>query len=260
MQRSLKTKTAIDGDFRLFLQTELLEHCRKNPSYSLRSFARKLKVNPATLSHLLRGNRPITAATRTKLALAMGLTPEEISRFEASTPLKFQPLVLDQYATVAEWHHDAILELTRVRGFRSDAKWIAKRLGLTASEVNIAIERLLRLGILSKSPGGELKPCDQDMSTVAVTQELTSAALRTYQKAILEKSSAAVDSVPLERRSHTSMTMAIDPRDLAEAKERIKKFRRELCEFLQREGVVPLQVYQLGIGLFPLTQDQGESV
>ncbi|MNL23447.1 hypothetical protein D3C87_1448360 [compost metagenome] len=51
------------------------------------------------------------------------------------------------------------------------------------------------------------------------------------------------------------MTMACDPADLPEAVKRIAAFRRELCEFLERNKK-PKEVYQLSISLFPQTQIQ----
>jgi hypothetical protein len=49
--------------------------------------------------------------------------------------------------------------------------------------------------------------------------------------------------------------MAIDPRDLPEAKERIKKFRRELMTYLQRKGTRFDEVYQLAISLYPISKN-----
>ena len=48
------------------------------------------------------------------------------------------------------------------------------------------------------------------------------------------------------------MTMAINKEKLPEAKERIKKFRRELSQFLN-EGETNNEVYNLSISLYPVT-------
>ena len=50
----MKEKT-VYKDFRLYLQNEFVRRANKNPSYSLRSFARSLEVNDSTLSKLLSG-------------------------------------------------------------------------------------------------------------------------------------------------------------------------------------------------------------
>ncbi len=53
------------------------------------------------------------------------------------------------------------------------------------------------------------------------------------------------------------MTMAIDARDLPEAKERIQKFRRDLCHFFERSGH-PKEVYHLTVSLYPVTIKEEE--
>ena len=45
-------------------------------------------------------------------------------------------------------YHYAILELVRLKEFRPDSRWIARMLGITTDEVNIALNRLIRLGLL----------------------------------------------------------------------------------------------------------------
>ncbi len=42
----------------------------------------------------------------------------------------------------------AILALTRTADFHADSRWIARTLGVSVDEVNVALQRLLRLGLL----------------------------------------------------------------------------------------------------------------
>jgi transcriptional regulator with XRE-family HTH domain len=109
--------------FRGLLERELARRAARNRRYSLRAFARHLGVDHATLSQWLRGRRPITARTMTRLA------PRLAASAGASPDV-------------------AILFLTRVPGFRPDSRWIARTLGLSVDDVNIALHRLLRLGRL----------------------------------------------------------------------------------------------------------------
>jgi hypothetical protein len=66
----------------------------------------------------------------------------------------------------------------------------------------------------------------------------------------LEKAVISVEEDPIEARSMTGMTMAIDPAKLPEAKQMITEFNRGLCKFL--ESGPRKQVYQLGVCLYPL--------
>jgi uncharacterized protein (TIGR02147 family) len=266
------TKKLRNRDFRLFLQNELIRRCEKNPHYSLRAFAKTLGVHHASLSGILAGKRPLTSKTVNKFCLALNLSPTETrgfieltkknSRFstqlsaqESAPVLNHEELTLDTFMSISEWYHDAILELTHIRNFKANPKWIAKALGITASEVNIAAERLQRLELLEISQDGTWVDLSRN-NTTNVTNDFTSIALRKYQKKILELSIHALENLPRTQRDHTSTTIAIQSSDLAEAKERIKEFRFELAAFLQRDGVEPDSVFQLALSFFPLTRPE----
>jgi hypothetical protein len=55
------------------------------------------------------------------------------------------------------------------------------------------------------------------------------------------------------------MVMACSIKDFEEAKKRIKKFRRELTAYLQRDGIEPDAVYALQVSFFPLEQSEKEN-
>jgi transcriptional regulator with XRE-family HTH domain len=74
-------------EFKNYLQQELLRRKAKNPSYSLRSFALQLKLNHATLSSLIAGKRKLTPYTVKKLAKALNLGPEDLSRYTGTAHL-----------------------------------------------------------------------------------------------------------------------------------------------------------------------------
>ena len=57
-------------------------------------------------------------------------------------------LAHDTASAIAEWQHHAILELLKLPEFRPDSRWIARVLDLSVDDVNLALQRLLRLGML----------------------------------------------------------------------------------------------------------------
>ena len=60
-------------------------------------------------------------------------------------------------ALLSDGVHRAILEMTSMEGFIPDTRWIARALDLTFDEVNMALSRLTRLGLLemaaARGPG-----------------------------------------------------------------------------------------------------------
>ena len=250
-------------DFRFFLQNELINRCKKNQSYSLRSFAKSLQIEPSALSKILNGKRVAREKTLTKLCNHLSVEPDQLEKFKLylknrkrvskeneTSKTSFNELALDTFRIISDWYHYAILELVSVRGFVENEKWIAKVLGITVSEVNIAVERLVRLKFLKITKDG--KWINISGGNTTMKNEFTAIAFRKLQKQILKKAIVALEEVPFEKRDQTSMTMAIDSHLLPEAKERITKFRRELCMFLQNNGKKD-HVYNLSISLYPLT-------
>jgi transcriptional regulator with XRE-family HTH domain len=120
--------------FRLFLQFELQERRLRNPHYSLRAFAQRLGVNHSTLSQWMRGRRPLTAKTIETLGRRL------------SVPAKHIRVFVEHRASTGP--DLAVLELLRREDFTPDSRWIARQLGITVDDVNIAVQRLVRLDLL----------------------------------------------------------------------------------------------------------------
>lgn len=256
--QELDVKSHVNDSLRMALQREFVERCRKNSAYSLRAFARSLGIEASPLSGILRGKRTIGPKLRKQLGLALGLSSEELDGLRDKKNLRlkeFQQITLDNYALISDWYHYAILELIRIKSFKPSLSFVAQTLDITNTEAHIAVERLKRLGLLEVNDHGEWIDTSKDGFATNINDSITSAASKKLQRQILELSLKALDTVPIEKRDHTSMTMAVNPKDLPEARARIKKFRRELCAYLERNEK-PTEIYQLGIGLFPVTKNE----
>jgi len=255
----IKQKSEIT-DFRLYLQDELVSRGQKNSSYSLRSFARTLGLDPSSLSQILRGKRKLAPKSIEKLAQRLGLGPDEIAKFKTAPgilnpiPSRYE-LTLDVFKVIADWYHFAIFELVTVRNFQPDPKWISKSLGITVSEAHSAIERLQRLDLIVIDNKGKWKQGNDLITTTG--NSFTTTAFRKLQRGVLEKALLALEEMPIEIRDQTSMTMAINSKRIPEIKEKIKKFRRQLCEDLQKDKVRD-SVYNLGVSFYPLTRFEKE--
>jgi uncharacterized protein (TIGR02147 family) len=239
------------------LQRELVERCKKNPKYSLRSFARQLGVSASLLSRVLTGAREPSNQFSSKVAASLQWDPSVLKRINsrpnASHRLgEFRDLMVDQFEVLSDWIHYAIFELMETKDFQPNMKWMAARLGVSTYEVQMAIERLESLKLIRVDEKGFQKIVP-DITTTSY--EFSTVALRQLQRQFLEQAARAMDEVPMELRSQTTMTMAIDPRRIKEAKERIHKFRREMITFLQESQNLN-EVYNLTIGFYPLTKKQ----
>lgn len=247
-------------DFKTYLKNELLERIKKNPRYSLRAFAGQLNLDPSTLSKMLNGKRPIGQKVTVQMAAQLGLSKNQVSKFltaksteseDVQTDYKF--LALDQFAVISDWFHFAILELSMVNGFKPSRDWIAKALGMKAIEVDAAIDRLIRVGLLEITANGQWVDLSSGFTT-NISSDMTSSAHRKLQEQLLTKAILAQQG-PRDRRDHSAMTMAINSSRIPEAKEKIRQFRRSLTKFLTEDADKD-SVFSLNIALFPLTKNE----
>jgi uncharacterized protein (TIGR02147 family) len=247
-----------------FLHNEFLERCRKNEQYSLRAFARSLSVPISSLSEIMSEKRPISKKIRDQIGLSMSLPLEEVRKFkvkehgnklkitEESEEGDYQQLALDSFYIISDGSHYAILQLIRTKGFKKDAGWIAKRLGIKVMQAKLALLRLKRVGIIEEQEDGTLIDVTNG-STTHLKNNFTNEELRSFQIKALEKAITSLKSVPIKYRDNTSMTLAISKEALPLAKAEITKFRRKLTKLLENYAE-PDEVYQLAISFTPLTE------
>ena len=245
-------------NFRTFLQAELARRCLENPQYSLRAFAGRVGVDHSTLSQILRGQRTLTERTIRLVAGKLEQGSEATEEFVAlqnaqgndPRDREVRRLTEDMIRIVSDWYHYAILELTHLKNFQTDSRWIARALDITVDEVNAAVSRLASLRLLEMAAPDQW--IDTSGDTAASFSDFTQLAIRQWSTQLHKRSLAALHEIPSTRRELISTTLAINTKRLPEVKLRIDRFQRELLAFLERDTEHD-DVFQLEIHLFPLT-------
>lgn len=252
--------------FQRKLYEKWLEIRSKNPAYSLRAFASKLDLNSGTLSSILNGKRKISKKTALRILDRLNLAPDEraeylavFSREDVSQEPKVTYLQIssDQFRVISEWFHFALLSLLLTDDFKPNVAWIARRLGVSVREVRSAIQRLVRLGLLVQNKNGSFSRGSPRYET---TDDLANISVRKSHFETLELARKALEQVPIEFRDFTTVTMAVDPSKISEAKKRIRAFQDSLSDLM--ESGKRTEVYRLSMELFPLTKmkSKGKSV
>ena len=157
---------------------------------------------------------------------------------------------LDTFQLLSIWHHYAILELIQIQGFKTDSRWIANALGIAVEDVNIALQRLLRLGLLEMS--GRDRWMDKSGDAEFHSAALTETACNQLNQEIHELAVEAIKRVPSKYRSHGQMMVALDSRSLPRLKVLADEFMKEL-RLLASESETKDDVYQVEISFFPVT-------
>ncbi len=262
----------LNSDYRHLLKSELENRCRRNPRYSLRCFARDLQIAPARLSDVIRGRYGLSRRAAADIGQRLGFSISERRLFcdlvesqHARSPkdrlaaLKrvknqeypYTSVNLDVFCLISDWYHFALLELMTVRDFKSDAAWMAQRLGLNLTLVKLALERLEKHGFARRKRGHWIT-CE---SFSATPTDVPSAAIKKFHQQVLERAIAALQCQNVDQRDFSGLILAFNRDQMSEAKAMIKDFRRS---FDQKFGKVVDKeaVYCLTVQFFQL--DEGK--
>lgn len=247
--KDLKTQSV----FVDYLNEELARRCSANENYSLRSFARNLDIDSSYLSKLTRGKRTISKKLAHKILEKLGF-PKKLANLIPLNDLKsdFIPLDLQKFSQISEWYHFAILELVQMDNFVPSASYVASTLSIDPNVAEAAISRLKKIGLIEVEYT-QKKEHWRIRNYTTVQNKYTHEAFRRLEKQILLQAIDALEDVPMEFRDQSSITMCTSPRRIAKAREKIKKFRRDLMKFLEK-GDEKTAIFQLSVSLFPVTK------
>jgi len=254
-----------------------------NPRFSLRSWTKKAGLAHAgLLSMVLNGRRKLKPSLVLKLIPTLKLnererryleflvlqknakSPEERELYQTvlndlrpKTGEAIYDLSLDRLRVFSNWYSIAIWEMTELSDFRPDPKWISNRLDskVSISVVLIAIERMIRLGVLKKDSAGKLT---KTFSRFETPTDIPSQDLKRLHENFLAKAKNAIHATPISRRDITSQTFTLSARNMNKIKNRISQFRIEIEELgaMDQHEINDNEVYQMNIQLFPLTIKQ----
>ncbi|NJL23805.1 MAG: TIGR02147 family protein [Calothrix sp. SM1_5_4] len=250
-----------------FLKDELRRRVRLNPRYSLRSFARNLRMSPGALSEVLSGRRQLSLKSVPNVAQAIGLSAVEsrhllhlaqlakaaknkdLRELERRARVRDEAMLDEQiFALVSEWYHFAILNLLECDGFEWKASWISRRLGISLIQARMAMDLLLRLGLVRREKDRYIGKNEVVLSP----REIPSAAVRNHHRQILEKAIQALEGQALTERDITGSGFALDPACLPAIKKELSEFQDRLVA--KYSAGSKTEVYFLEVALFKLTQ------
>jgi len=243
--------------------------------YSLRFLSDRVGLSSKShLKMVADGSRNLSMALAGKLGKVIGLNDEESSFFvalvrygQAKSTVEQQAaldelrrkrkfldvhrLELDHFDYLSDQFTLTLRELVGFPDFEEDPYWIASKLPMDASPKRIkeALDKLLRLGLVRRDENGKLQVCHLHQVT---GDGLKSMALKTFYEHTFKR---AADSMQFRSdvRHLGGLTMAISQETYEKIIEQYKHFIGEVRHLVD-EDETPDQVYQLVMGLFPLTK------
>ncbi len=238
----------------------------RNPSYSLSAFARSLKLSPGALSAILNGKRKISSKLALKIAQNLLLGPEETQRLLKNFTLtrqkikshyfvdegRYLKLKADQFNLISEWEHWALFSLVKIKGFKTEPLWIARRLGISENRASVVVNRLLELGLLKMKTDTYVR----SKGKLEFSSETQNIAIQRAHVENLELIKGSIVNTNVSDRDLSFVTLTINPKNLADIKSKINIFQAELAD--QFENIERgSEVYRLSVYLNPLTKQKG---
>ncbi len=280
-QRPNKRPIPIDfDDYRAYLRT-LVGYLKETPrGFSYRQFARQAGyASSSFLKHVIDGERNLSQASIGKVAKALGLDGRDRDDFEllvrlgqSHTDAERNPYYMQlqrrrrrqgwvpvrdfQYEIYSLWYAFPIREMLGLPDFKDDPAWIAERLHppVRPADVDRAVGVLEQAGLLRRDENGKLAAARDTLETPA---NVPSLAVRNYHRQLLQNAVGGLDSIPVEKRNVTSLTVAMSTAKYEEVCKRIGQFQDELLEFIHDDPASKEQadVYQLGFTVIPVTRN-----
>ncbi len=230
------------------LEEEFERRKQFNEAYSLRAYARDIGVSAPSLSLILKQKEGLSVKTAEDIARKLKLSEQKKNWFcnsvgslharsfkernHYSEKIKeykneakvFTEIHLEYFKVIADWYHFAILELTYIKDFQNDIKWIADVLGITVEEANDALDRMKALELIVEKKG---KLVDA-FKFLATPNDVPSASLKKFNTQLMKKAIEALYTQDVQEREIASNIFSIRKEMLPKYKEKLRDFRREL--------------------------------
>lgn len=253
------------------------EKNQKNPSFSLRAWARQLGFKGhAPLQLMLSGKRAIPRKYLPRMIQHLELSPQEglfletlLELDSAETPgeRKFflerlrgispKPLArvfeVEHFAYLRNPLHMFILEMSELPDFDSDPKWIQSRIRYTVSlqEIEEVLDRLIALGLLSEAPDGSVRKTHKHLNT---RNDVTDKAIQDYHKNVSDLAAKQVGVQTVNDREFQGMALNVSLDALPLAKKLIREFTRQFLAAIEAPAGAGRETYQLNVQFFSITQ------
>lgn len=261
-----------------FLKHTLHTKEEANSSYSLRAFAKKLGLSPGALSSILNRKKKLSVERAHEVAIALGLDVKETEYFMAlvqlegaksetlrvqylekikalnpkinqSNNLRESLIGLEHFKLISDWYGFAILELITHTSEKWNAKTISKRLGLSKANVELTLERLIKLKLIQDDSGSYIRVADSVMIESAIPND----ALKKYYEGVHVESMKSIHEQTPSEKVIGAEVFSFDPSQLDKVRELTNAYLDSLSR-LANECDNKTEVYQAIANVFRLTK------
>jgi uncharacterized protein (TIGR02147 family) len=248
--------------------------------FSYRYLAQRSGVAASLLVAVMCGERRITPAIARKYAEGMELTAREtdyllalvdferakkhdqkneafsrIVRLRGQSKIRY--IGADQYEYFSHWYHSAIREMISLPFFREDPSWLGDILQPSVSPklISQSLKLLERLNLVQRDEHGKLQVTDKAISS---EYEMHTLSLRNFNFEMIDRARESLETVPVEKREISGLTMGVSDECIERIKQRIRIFKEEIISMVVDDTNQSKSVYQMNFQFFPLIKSIDE--
>lgn len=260
------------GTYRDIIQEHYKQKRRKNPAYSLRSFARDVEISPSQLSEVLSGKTQLSVnkanilakklnfneslrshfvdLVQVESARSQAVREEALARINSrlNSQSEFE-LSHDDFEGVAYWQMIAVWSFLSLPAYDGTLESVATGLGLDELEVYNAIRRLNGANLIKMQD----RRWVQAVKEFAAGGEIPSKVVREFHAALGKLGHKSIEDQTFEERHLESAVVNFAPERLHEVSEKISQFTQQLIdEFSSGDDVS--EIYSLSLQFFRLSK------
>lgn len=165
---------------------------------------------------------------------------------------KHQPEGMESWTILEHWFYVVIREMSTLKGFQADAKWIRPQLGHDVSQnlIEKALEYLKAKGFITVSSDGRVH---SHIKSVQARGGVYRVALANFHREMLAMASQAIAKVPSSQRFVLGRTIALTQKGYEEVMSVLNKSLRDI-EKIDAAESAENPVYHIGFFAVPVTK------
>jgi uncharacterized protein (TIGR02147 family) len=266
-------------DYRAFLVDWFHFSKSVNADFSVRKLAKASDVSESYISMVLSGERPLSELQLSKLLPHLDLDASERSyldwlriviessrgdeRLEALKKIQrfrqyreLNPLEIEAYHYLTNWHYVVIREMTALPGFKADAKWIRDRFKtkVPLAQIRKGLDFLFANGFIELNDDGSVKKPDKRLQ---MRTGVLRPAIMQFHRDMLMLACDSIENTPSEERNISAHTCSIPLTKVEEVKRILDEARNKIAALSDSDAAEPDAVYHFSFLAFPMTKRAG---
>ncbi len=250
--------------YRALLHSVFEDKKLKDSNFTLRGYAKFLKLQAPTLSNILNGKRTIPLKDALRIADILQLKTTEREKFLASA-IESKPTSLpttkrdvfkdSRYLSemrfrevLADDEHFVVIALLYSDFEPKTIEGISRKLKFSTSKTETILSRLLKLSLVSYKDGIFRNTNKSYHTSDGVSSELIREGHRQVSRTAMQK----LTNLKVDQRDFTSVKICGNMACLIEVRKEIRKFQRRIYYLMKKRGQCT-EVFELAIQFFPYT-------